>query len=69
MKLHASLGPVLAAGLLAGATVGAGCGGEWSPSGIGPTVGPESVASSVPGLNDDLVSPPAWSRKSRERQP
>jgi len=58
VKLHASLGPVLAAGLLAGAAVGAGCGGEWSPSGIGPTVGPESVASSVPGLSDDLVSPP-----------
>jgi len=44
--------------MLAGAAFGAGCGGEWSPSGIGPTVGPESVASSVPGLGDDMVTPP-----------
>ena len=58
MKLNASLAPVFVAGMLAGAALGAGCGGEWSPSGIGPTVGPESVASSVPGLGDDMVTPP-----------
>ena len=66
MKSKASrapvLAPILAHFLLAGVcgwlAVGTGCGGEWSPSGIGPTVGTESVASSVPGLGDDLVSPP-----------
>jgi len=58
VKLNASLAPVFVAGMLAGAAFGAGCGGEWSPSGIGPTVGPESVASEMPGLGDDLVTPP-----------
>jgi hypothetical protein len=58
VKVKASLARVFVAGVLAGVATGAGCGGEWSPSGIGPTVGPESVASSMPGLGDDLVSPP-----------
>ena len=35
----------------------AGCGGEWSPSGIGPTVGTEGTAAPMAGLGDDLVAP------------
>ena len=42
--------------------VGGGCGGEWSPTGIGPTVGTGATtadgAGFGEGLADDLVSPP-----------
>lgn len=40
-----------------GCFVAAGCGGEWSPSGIGPTVGTEGGAAPMVGLGDDLVAP------------
>jgi hypothetical protein len=33
------------------------CGGEWSPSGIGPTVGTEGATAPMAGLGDDLVVP------------
>ena len=50
-------GPILATGMLAW-FVAAGCGGEWSPSGVGPTVDGEGTAPSVAGLGDDLIPPP-----------
>ena len=42
---------------LFGALSAAGCGGEWSPSGIGPTVGTEGSTVAAAGLGDDLVAP------------
>ena len=57
VKLFGSFA-VNTAGMVGLLVAGARCGGEWSPSGIGPTVGTEGGPSSVMGLGDDMMSPP-----------
>ena len=47
-----------ASGLVGLLMAGSSCGGEWSPSGIGPTVGAEAVPPSAVGFGEDLMSPP-----------